>query len=392
MTILVITSKATSANFRVSVDFALSIDKNATLYVICTSEDDGFIQNDNINIIKVLDPRQRFISYLNKAKEKGSLFARFLYRLYTYDFIPFIDSIRCSPIENKIEKAAKNIIKNNKFDYLISTNNPYFANKVSQRIKRQTSLPLIHIWLDPFNLRVIKGILGKYALRVERSFFEHSDYIFTLPEALSNDGIALEYSNKIISFELPFVFDRKTECSNYDILFAGSFSSVRNPHPALSFIVKCLPFLDEKYVFYFYCNISESLKQYETESGGRVHICNYLSNKELDKRLSSCYMLVNIGNSNSNQMPSKIVDYISFRKPIISFQETEIDPCSRYLDLYPDVFVVNTIHNTDSYLSEFVNFIQKEHTLISYNELMRVPLYKESSRSYLSEKLNSLIK
>ena len=392
MNCLILTSSATSANFRVAINFAMSLNEKASLFVICTSGEKSIIKNDQISVYNVVDPRRQTILSLNRARNKGSIVARLLYRLYTYDIIPLFDSIRVSPVEKVIEKTANSIIEKEKIDYIISTNNPYFANRVSQKIKNNKQIPLIHLWLDPFNLRVFDGIIGNKALQIERSCFVHSDFVFSLPESLLGDRIALEYSSKIYTFELPFIFDRRVNRSNFDIVFAGSFSSVRNPHPTLSFILRSLSLLDSKYTFYFYCNVSESLKRYEEVSKGRIRICDYLDSQELNERLSECYMLINIGNSNSRQMPSKIVDYISYRKPIISFQQSERDSCSRYLDSYPDAFIVNTNDIIEEILAAFVHYIQKEHSSISFKELMNVPLYKNSSVSYLSEMLKTIIK
>ena len=388
MNILIITSKATSANLRVAIDFAQALNSHSKIFVICTGESSAHYSFNRVDYIQVVDPRQSLIKKFLNYKKKGTFWSKLPYRLYTYNYIPLIDAIKKSPIEKLFEKEAKNIIQSHKIDFILSTNNPYFGHRTALSLKKISNSPILEIWLDPFNLR--KSFFAKC---LEKRYIKKSDYIFSLPEVILADKLINKEKNKVILFELPYIVERIVKPSNFDIIFAGSFSSVRNPLPVLSFILKCLPFINNKYHFYFYCNKRDSLLNFEQSSNGQIKICPYLSPERLNERLSNCYMLLNIGNNNNNlQLPSKVVDYISYRKPIISFQQSDHDPSNKYLYFYPDVLTININNTIKSNYSSFINFINSHHYEISFSKLMDIPLYKESTPSFLSNKLKSVIK
>ncbi len=52
-------------------------------------------------------------------------------------------------------------------------------------------------------------------------------------------------------------------------------------------------------------------------------------------------ILINIGNNISNQLPSKIVEYLSFGKPIVHFCNTPQDPVNKLLARYPLSLIIS---------------------------------------------------
>lgn len=52
-------------------------------------------------------------------------------------------------------------------------------------------------------------------------------------------------------------------------------------------------------------------------------------------------MLLNIGNSTNNQLPSKVLEYIGTGKPIISIYNIEDDTSNLYLKKYPNSLLIN---------------------------------------------------
>lgn len=67
----------------------------------------------------------------------------------------------------------------------------------------------------------------------------------------------------------------------------------------------------------------------------------YVSEKVLHKAIYQADFLVSIGNSVSRSVPSKIITYISYGKPIIHFSSQKNDVCNEYFDKYPLALIID---------------------------------------------------
>jgi len=68
-------------------------------------------------------------------------------------------------------------------------------------------------------------------------------------------------------------------------------------------------------------------------------------------------VLINIGNTFNNQVPSKIFDYFALCKPVLNIEKIADCPAREYFERYPHVFNINEhqLSGCDiSSLSEFV--------------------------------------
>jgi len=87
--------------------------------------------------------------------------------------------------------------------------------------------------------------------------------------------------------------------------------------------------------------------------------------------LRECDFFVNLGNVNPNLVPSKIFEYMSYGKPIISTFNSAEDSSLPYLHKYPVVCLIDehddNIKNAAGILTEFI----KEHreTRVSYESI-----------------------
>ena len=68
---------------------------------------------------------------------------------------------------------------------------------------------------------------------------------------------------------------------------------------------------------------------------GRLHLLGEKSVSECDEVLSNFDILVNIGNTVNNQVPSKLLHYIGFGKPILNIVCSQSCPSIPYMNSYP---------------------------------------------------------
>lgn len=101
-----------------------------------------------------------------------------------------------------------------------------------------------------------------------------------------------------------------------------------------------------------------------------------VSRERVRAEIAASDVLANIGNLSSYQMPSKILEYVAFGKPIINFTCNPRDLVASFLDDYP-AFLNCFCENEDtagSCVKKLLDFLQTEH---------RVPA------SYIDQKLRS---
>lgn len=70
-------------------------------------------------------------------------------------------------------------------------------------------------------------------------------------------------------------------------------------------------------------------------------------------------VLLNIGNRTNKQLPSKILEYIGMRKPIIHVYSIPDDTCLCYLEKYPMVHLVQEDSNIEKATDDLLEFIDK---------------------------------
>lgn len=228
----------------------------------------------------------------------------------------------------------------------------------------------------------------------EQKVFQNVNIIFCLPEQYKeykqNHSLSLEKMKKI---EVPniviggstnyIILDEPLDKYHTSCVFTGSFySNIRDP----------------KYMLEIFRKSSSKLfivgsGRTSNESNNANNNIIYLGRKSLTETksiLNSADFLVNLGNSVSNQVPSKIFDYISSGKPIIHIRKLENDPSMVYLSKYPlclDLYEGDPIEMN----------LQKLEAFIKENKGKTVPAdyiaetYRECTPEYVANQLYEAI-
>ena len=229
-------------------------------------------------------------------------------------------------------------------------------------------------------------MLEKQKRSLENKLLAGAEKVYMLPEVTSNDDIVQHYKDKLIYFELPYICHREVSTKTNDIVFAGFLGGkMRQPEPMLNVIVEALPDVKSEITFCFYVNAPDNLKPYEVSSGGRIKFSGYINRDELNNQLSNCKMLLTIGNKGSDQMPSKTVEYIGYRKPILFFYADDNDTSLRYFNYYPDVCMIDVREDVSANAQKLVNYLNSAHGEITYEALMRVKVFRDSTPETMKE-------
>ena len=321
--------------------------------------------------------------------------------IYIFDNLQlFLENNILFQFEKDQLKLSEDIIGKYNIDYVFSVSNQISSHKVSNLLKKK--YPQKHyyqFWTDQFvgkrtsthsKFRLfLNKILENQKRALEKKLLEGAEKVYMLPEVTANDDIVQAFEDKLIYFELPYIYHREVSNTTNDIVFAGFLGGkMRQPEPILNVINEALPKIKSEVTFRFYVNDPDCLRPYEMASGGRIRFSRYINREELNDRLSKCYMLLTIGNKGSDQMPSKTVEYIGYRKPILFFYADDNDTSLRYFNYYPDVCKIDVREELSFNAQILADYLNAAHSEITYEELMRVKVFRDST----PEKMKEIIK
>ena len=76
----------------------------------------------------------------------------------------------------------------------------------------------------------------------------------------------------------------------------------------------------------------------------------------------SFHCLISIGNLNTTQLPSKVIEYISTGKPVIHFCEVENDPVKNISKDFNNLFIVSETTNREDLFNQLNSFYDNVST------------------------------
>lgn len=263
-------------------------------------------------------------------------------------FVPFFDSYIRNRIKNPnllerqflwrsfAEIKIKEIISSNSFDALYSRASPHVSNVVGLKVKRLTGLPWAAHFSDPWLKNPYFHFSDKkkeVINRLEKEIFHEADaLIFTTAQTV--DLVMKNYPSAVRkkAHVIPHGFNKNdytglsgnVSSNKLSIAYAGGFYGIRKPYV----FFKALRVLNKKKDLKENLEINfigPSRKTYnsvldELRVGDIVQFHGKLPFHECLKELSrsNCLLVIDAPNKeNSVFLPSKLIDYLGFNKPII---------------------------------------------------------------------------
>jgi hypothetical protein len=293
---------------------------------------------------------------------------------------------------NNIIKLLQSTNKN--YDIIISCSAPFGLHVIARNLLNvYKNAKWYPICLDPFVYNYTKSqkkLNLKYRKKVAEKYFEFAEKIFVqrgIRDENMRKGYNPNYHNKIIDISLPNLKDR-TKNNNLNnikinLTYAGYFyRDIRNPDQMLEMLSK----LDDNYVINLVGDGCEDIVNSKSFTKSQLKKFGKLSKDECDEILDNSNILINLSNTITNQLPSKVFEYIGFGKPIINFYFSENDTSLYYLKKYPLSFNINLNDINEKVIHELDKFCKKNKN--------RSLTFKESTQKLqdeVSERVVSLI-
>lgn len=334
-----------------------------------TIENDNIVPYENGNIIKYDGIYStRFLSKYGKffhAKTWAQLPVIVRKPVYLLNQMkqPFVDRYG---ISKKTYKQIVDLLKStgNDYDIIVSTCYPFTLHIIaSQLLNIYKNAKWYPVFLDPFvhNFCLPKKEINKRK-KIANKVLEKANKIFMvrgIKEENESRGYVPPYHEKVTSISLPNLKDLTSERKNasldkISLTYAGVFyKDIRNPKKMFEILGK----IGDGFELNLMSRCCEKLVKKLINKTKNIKINNYgyLKREECLKILDDTNILVNLGNTITNQTPSKVFEYIGMGKPIINFYFDEKDTSLFYLKKYPLCYNINV----NNYTSEDVEGLRE---------------------------------
>lgn len=249
----------------------------------------------------------------------------------------------------RIYRAAKAICQENHIDMIIPIYTQIDTLIAANRIKKEMpDIRYIPYFLDSLSggygpKRFSKEWVIRRGIKWEEKLLPSADKIVMMESSRSHYEKYCSkkpYFTKIFFSDLPLISQPKDlmvpkQTSDIiELLYIGSIPAhIRNPEPFLKVFQQTK---NERYRLSIVgtSTCGEVLSEY-AESDSRIVLCDPISHDEAMKRVADAAILVNLGNNIKEMTPSKIFEYMSYGKPIISTMPISDEPSASYLRHYP---------------------------------------------------------
>jgi hypothetical protein len=304
---------------------------NIDLFIPKINQNENYehLKNISINFVDVL--KYKTVIPNNEHKEnKVNVRKKVLLRYIKKVFRFFVgEDFRLFYYSGKLYQKLIIDKSNKKYDFIISIGLPFYVHLAIARYIKNTNQQCVSVcdYGDPFYLNPVykKFYLLKF---LEKWVLKQFDYI-SIPNPKSINYYT-DYKEKSRIKVIPQGFDtsnikletyKKNKIPTF--CYAGIFyKDIRNPE----FLFEFLSALEFDYRFIIYTRINdeffqEIISKYREKFGDRIILRDFIPREELIKEMSKMDFLINLENENSNQMPSKVIDYALSNRPILSISK-----------------------------------------------------------------------
>lgn len=269
---------------------------------------------------------------------------------------------------NEYLKSLKRINKKGKIDLIIAMYFPFETVEAMYQFKEEFKDVKTYIYeLDSIADGVAKKSIVHYFynkrydqwLREVYSGISATIIMKTHEEYWRKEFFPL-FPKKLLIADLP-VLTPKSYSFNVSTKIRMIYSGVIDKrYRSPSYLLKVLESLSKKiefeFDFYSKGNCEDELVSAANLINGVKHH-GYVTPAELDLAIENACFLVNIGNAISRSVPSKLITYISYGKPIIHFALQKNDVCIDYLRRYKNALIIDQSNPVEISVEQMFAFL-----------------------------------
>lgn len=214
------------------------------------------------------------------------------------------------------------------------------------------------------------------AIKWEHLFMDNADItlIFNAHKEHYQSEVFRMYQDKIHFTDVPLfkpqpiVFEPVNN-GKIKLLYSGSLiPGLRSPIEVLEILSQDL-FLDFEIEMYTQGGFEEELRYYSDRTLNRIKTNGFVSHETIRSKISEANVLISIGNSHSEMIPSKTFEYMSTGKSIIHFYSNDGDTSLPYFKKYENCLLIDTRDNLAENTRKVYNFLSCDLDQIAVTSL-----------------------
>jgi len=275
---------------------------------------------------------------------------------------------------------------------IISVSEPFSSHLAGQRVK--SHYPDIN-WLvdigDPFSFRRDHPannhtLYKSLNYRTERRIFEMADKISVTTEStrhkyaelFSSAAGKIKVIGPMMSKTVPVSDGTRvlSENKNIKLVYVGTlYRSIRNPEYLLKLFKSLLATHGkmnvELHFFGGYDDCRDIIEPYQLLFADKLVLHGLVNRAIVFRAMAEADILINIGNANAEQLPSKLVEYAWLGKPIVNLYSIDNDSSKEFLIEYQAILNLDTRPKSslEEQVRKLADFINRLPMRISDNFL-----------------------
>lgn len=283
----------------------------------------------------------------------------------------------CNPnVETACRGELFDILDKKEYDCLFVPHKPFETVYAACIAKRKFPNIKFYIYaLDPIanDIEANNG-MGKYlsflSKMAEKRVFQTADHVFHMEcnREKYSDVIYQNYWDKFSYLDFPLIDIKNRHVSkmaenvaeSIKIIYSGLLNNTfRDPEYFLDVFECTCKKVDVKVDFFSKGNsIKKIIKRGRNQA---INYCGYIPKYELETRMEEADFFLNIGNSYSSMLPSKLLTYIKTGKPIIHVQKQENDVAIPYLEKYGLALIINEKEMVEESACKLASFLKDNY-------------------------------
>lgn len=292
------------------------------------------------------------------------------------------------------------VIEHKRIDTLISIALPFAVHEYASKVKQNVpEIKWVPVSFDPYAFDEVTNAHRKEACIAEEvESLQFADRILFLTQ-FKNDYRNSVLKEKIDYFELPNIrkmgYDPAAgiipfQKDKINCVFLGNLYLIQR-HPQFLFEL-FYGMKNQNITLYIVGDLVDLPKEYidgwVEKFNGRLIYTGRVSQQKAINAMIDADILINIGHATTNQCPSKILDYMSTGKPVLSI--SKIDNCTSlpYFEHYPyvlslfekDGVTLDVITQAEKFILDYKNIAPIEYEQV-------VKLFEESTMDHMIQKL-----
>lgn len=352
-------------------------EKGHRVHIINLDQNTSTTREGNVIIYNVEKDllRRRILKLSENKMQHGVKLLKFLLRIIIQikAIFTLVPVLSC---HKKLINRTIEVLNNHNCDMIVAVVNPMESIMAAKYISNNYNIPYCAYYLDSIfgnnGIRVLSNnTFKKKALKFEEQYLSGAKKVFMMRSAkgmYKSFGFGEpSFNEKIIYVDIPLLkVEEKYNPHPFEywdknqivILYVGTMpKNIRRPHYALALIDRVA---QDNVHFYIagQTDYGELIDEY-IRKNHNIHYLGYVDHDQVRSLLMDATVLLNIGNSIDTMIPSKIFEYMSYGKPIISTQKIKSDKTSYYLGLYGNALIVDENESLTDSIDNVISFIRK---------------------------------